>query len=93
MMYVITIRNNKTNQIRSINVELDWDENSEFLWTEGNYSCDCNRHLFFIREVENNPTNNRITCGETEYSVLYTKLPNGTKILLDDDHLDHMSIQ
>ena len=27
----------------------DWEGTVEFLWSEGNYSCNCNRFLFFER--------------------------------------------
>jgi len=29
-------------------VEEKYAESQEFLWTEGNYSCDCNRSIFFF---------------------------------------------
>jgi hypothetical protein len=57
----VEIRYNPTGEIRSIQQELneqhEWvdpparmrylDEPSCFIWEEGNYSCDCNRALFF----------------------------------------------
>lgn len=41
----------------------DWDnENpSWYIWEEGNFSCDCNRAIFFDDEDEK--------CGETRYRV------------------------
>jgi hypothetical protein len=56
-------------------VEFD-DEGSEesffFLWTEGNYSCDCNRDLFFHRVsqpdyYEDHP------CGDSEYRLNWVR--------------------
>ncbi len=38
-----------------------------YLWEHGNYSCDCNRALFFERTKGNEPEN--INCGESEYVV------------------------
>ena len=33
-------------------IEYDgWDEDDEFLWSEGNYACDCNRGHFFARAL------------------------------------------
>lgn len=29
----------------------DWEHTVEFLWSEGNYSCNCNRFLFFERAL------------------------------------------
>lgn len=43
-----------------------------FQWGENNYSCDCNRHLFFeragVRDAD--PMNDEYTCGETAYVVV-----------------------
>jgi hypothetical protein len=45
-------------------------EYSEFMWTEGNYSCDCNRHLFFERAIGNEPEED-MPCGNTLYKAIY----------------------
>lgn len=38
---------------------------TEFMWTEGNYSCDCNRRLFMFRAVGKEPSNEeRDQCGD-----------------------------
>lgn len=51
----------------------EWDDEDPnptlFIWEEGNYSCDCNRRLFFERAKGNDPGLNQ-PCGETRYSVL-----------------------
>ena len=37
-----------------------------FLWEEGNFSCDCNRRLFIIRqEEEREALDEEIPCGKT----------------------------
>ena len=47
------------------------DEDAEtwppFQWIEGNYSCDCNRELFFARakEMPEPP----VSCGEERFGV------------------------
>ena len=38
----VTITETATGKTKRIDSEL-----SEFMWTEGNYSCDCNRHNIF----------------------------------------------
>ena len=38
-----------------------------YLWQDGNYSCDCNRALFFEQTKGTEPTS--INCGESEYLV------------------------
>jgi hypothetical protein len=47
----------------------EWPE-SEFIWTEGNYSCDCNRALFFAwAREEEEPT--ELACSTGKYRVFY----------------------
>jgi hypothetical protein len=38
------------------------DEGIEFIWTEGNYACDCNRSLFIQRYC--NPEFPELPCGD-----------------------------
>ncbi|WP_341893794.1 hypothetical protein [Ferrovibrio terrae] len=45
-----------------------WEPHHEYLWSEGNYGCDCNRGLFFARA--NGDTDKGVTCGESRYRVL-----------------------
>ncbi len=46
----------------------------EFMWSEGNYGCDCNRYLFFERAGCHEPTDEEselhCNCGEDRYTVL-----------------------
>jgi hypothetical protein len=72
----IKITDKVTGETRSINIaeefgplaELEEHDWPPYIWVDGNYSCDCNRQLFFMRageeeEPENNP------CGNSRYSV------------------------
>lgn len=49
--YCVVLRHNPSGE--TIRIEEDGHDSSmdvlEFLWEEGNYSCDCNRHLFWER--------------------------------------------
>ena len=81
---VALIRNNKTGEIREYKDEVWWDYNepyddypNDFMWSEGNYSCDCNRHLFFQRAKNEDEDN--AECGDDLYSV-NLKNPKGGKI-------------
>ncbi|MDQ3565656.1 MAG: hypothetical protein M3436_16595 [Pseudomonadota bacterium] len=63
-MYKVLVRNNKTGEEREVSCEFDWDETNEFIWTEGNYACECNRALFIARaggedELEEAPEDHR----------------------------------
>lgn len=47
------------------------------LWTDGNYGCDCNRELFFLRAGNEEDTATDIRCGEERYAVNLID-PDGT---------------
>jgi len=67
----VYIRKNNTKEIRKIEMNLygfDSDTCPEtWIWEEGNYSCDCNREIFFERaagfEVE------EVECSHFKYSI------------------------
>ena len=82
--YKVLIRNNETKEARWIEHPTPWDEHDEFMWTEGNYGCDCNRHLFFERANGVEPDDDTVQCGEAKYSALYALLPDGTQHTLDE---------
>lgn len=56
----VEIRKNETGEIRLMR-DLDW--HGDFIWSEGNYSCDCNRSSFFGDDED---------CSEGKYSVRIT---------------------
>lgn len=64
----------------------DWDEANEFMWSEGNYSCDCNRSLFFHR-AEGTP-DDAGPCGNDRYSVRLTDTITGVVVYQDGDWLE-----
>ena len=68
------IRHNETQEIRRYRTEMIFFEDDEkypltFIWSEGNYSCDCNRKLFF--EYVNGKKYEDIDhpCSDGQYSV------------------------
>lgn len=76
MGYKVAIRKNATGEIRIHSEKLDWFDSAHFLWTDGNYACDCNRAQFFGDEDCGH-------CGETRFAALYAEMPNGERIKLD----------
>ena len=46
-----------------------WPENWVWMWTEGNYSCDCNRELEFRRALGETPEWDDVECSEGRFSV------------------------
>ncbi len=85
MAYSVAVRDNETGETRVVIMDdLDgdeWDEEvAEFLWLEGNFSCDCNRGIWFRRaggEEEEPPDHD---CGETRYSVAWIEFADGRRI-------------
>jgi hypothetical protein len=70
----INIRDNTTGEVRRIPDVQDWDVSDpdwaeDYLWTDGNYGCDCNRGLFFAR-AHGDPTESRTwDCGTDRFSI------------------------
>lgn len=71
---VASIKNVKTGEVmtHSYEVEPEYADSQRFLWEEGNYSCDCNRELFFRRAQGQELTDEEfddLKCREGDYSV------------------------
>lgn len=48
----------------------DWETDlNEFQWCDNNYSCDCNRELFFERACGNKPGLGDVECGDTAFRI------------------------
>lgn len=81
----VLIRNNKTGEVVIYEDYGYFDEYGsfhDFIWSEGNYSCDCNRALFFYRAKDMPDPEDR-DCGEELYSVRITRKSTG-EILYDE---------
>lgn len=69
---IVTIRRNRDGVVREFEETQikhhDEDAPSGFIWEEGNYSCDCNRALFFAR-AGGESDDFDAECGEGAYSV------------------------
>lgn len=87
-MLEIHLRRNSDGLVRVVRQEGHWervdaDDESEaayeFIWTDGNYACDCNRYLFFQRAAEE-AEEDEIQCGDERYSIV--------KIVQDGRELD-----
>jgi hypothetical protein len=66
------IRRNATGEVRELEcdelMEIGTDGPSVFNWQENNYSCDCNRALFFA-QAGNDEDLPEHPCGESAYAV------------------------
>jgi hypothetical protein len=81
--YKVLLRCNATGEERWAVMGGVWDEAAEFMWTEGNFGCDCNRHLFFERAAGRETAEDR-KCGEDAYFAICVELPDGTRHDLDE---------
>lgn len=68
MVMEVSIIDTTTGETRTFHeADEEADEWPPFNWTEGNYSCDCNRALFFVRAKNEEDPN--IPCGEERFKV------------------------
>lgn len=81
--YRVRLRKNSTGEVRVYDHPFPWDEESNgFIWTDGNYGCDCNRANFFA-ECAGEEYDEDVQCGTGAYSAICAVLPDGREIALD----------
>lgn len=78
--YTVDILEVATGEVVRRGMDLPWDDGSIYWWTEGNYSCDCNRRMEFMRGKELDPDDAETECGDGAYRVTIT-LPSGEVVL------------
>lgn len=59
------------------------DYSGIFVWEDGNYSCDCNRSLFFNRSKGLPDGNGK--CGHTKYRVDFIKDKETDELLYSEE--------
>jgi hypothetical protein len=82
--YLVALENSMTGEVRFYRQDFYWDDFAEFMWTEGNFACDCNRAMMFQRANGEEATWDH-PCGDVLYTALYAQLPDGTKIPLEEE--------
>lgn len=50
---------------------------SDFMWKDGNWSCDCNRHLFWLRAQDLEKSKDHVPCGYSRFLARATRLDTG----------------
>lgn len=83
-MSIVYIRRNSDGVVRDYKDDWPWEKSNsgvEYQWADGNYSCDCNRKLFFCRAA--NEPEEDIECGDSAYDVRITD-DAGKEIYADD---------
>lgn len=66
-MPIVFIRKEATGEIRKHVDSYPWT--GDYMWADGNYSCDCNRHLFFERADGAEPNWDDGICGDEAFAV------------------------
>lgn len=90
MVFHVDICHNPSGVVRTYVMQDPWeygdaplDESAvEYLWRDGNLSCDCNRSFFFLKAggAEIPPCG---ACGEEEFSVRVVNATTG-EVLFDE---------
>ena len=62
----------------------DWETDPVYIWSDGNYSCDCNRHNFFNRDGLHNENYEDVQCGDGMYRVNWIKNLETGKIIYEE---------
>ena len=83
MAFSVYLRDNDTGECRwHVDETFPFDDVMLSMWTHGNYECDCNRRLFFLR-AGGESDKAEIECGESRYSALGAVTDEGECILID----------
>ena len=61
---------------------MTWFDDSDFMWRDGNFSCDCNRGDFFLQAQGIEPPQDS-ECSTGKYSVRITDADTG-EVLYDE---------
>ncbi len=81
----VLIRNNETNEIVVHEDDGYFDEYGlfqDFIWSDGNYACDCNRAKFFC-DANGIDRLEYSGCSDYKYSVKIIRKSNG-EVLYDE---------
>lgn len=88
MNYTVRIKDNSTGEIRKCKIDLEWTESSVFWWTDGNFGCDCNREVQFMRATDKSfdfDDDVRTVCGHTRFTAIDATLEDGSVMKIDGD--------
>lgn len=81
-VYITCVATGETRTMKNyggITWDLDYP-GADFIWSEGNFACDCNRALFFEEAIGNDDPDRE--CGSEAYTVRIVA-PNGD-VLYDE---------
>jgi len=85
MKYSVVMTNNLTNETRTIALpdSYEWEDYHCFwMWSEGNWGCDCNRRIVWDGEYDHDKD---YPCTDTIFSISGFILEDGTEIEFDGE--------
>ena len=80
----VWIRRNADGETRMCTEIEKWDDVDEFMWSDGNYRCDCNRALFFYRAAGMKSEDIEVECGDDAFYV-WIRDQDGNELYADED--------
>jgi hypothetical protein len=83
MSFTIILKHVPSGEEREIHEDGLWDDIADYMWTEGNYSCDCNRALFFYNC---GPESDDRACGDSEFMLPRVVLADGTVLEVEESN-------
>ena len=76
--YLITLRDTRTGEERTITGDYDDDDSVDWMWNMGNYRCDCNRNLLFYSLDMEDERN--VECSDDMILLVSIKREDGTEV-------------
>lgn len=84
MPYEVRIRRKADGVEQRYRVDDEWDDEvDEYVWSEGNNSCDCNRWLLYERAAGRTPDLEAAVCGTGAFAVTVI-LSDGTEMTFEE---------
>lgn len=81
--YDVVIIETAARESKRVHMDLPWYDHSLFWWTQGNFSCDCNRGECVWQRDKNAEETVDVPCGSDKYIIIKAIFPDGTECLID----------
>lgn len=85
MSYVAAITDRTTGETRTEKFDLEWGEGSDYLWSDGNFGCDCNRAQFFAVAAGGINLEHPCSMGTTPARFFVSIWSNGKIVYADEE--------
>lgn len=83
--YRVLLKHIPTGEVVEVDHGEVWGDSADYLWTDGNWGCDCNRALLFAR-AKGLPEPAERPCGEDRYIAIRAIGPDGWTCELEDEN-------